>query len=121
MKGKARAKILSNGHIKCGDITGSIHAVAKSLMNGAPVNGWDAWFYKDENGNKIVIDELRREDTGSQAQTSQPANLKPVNKEINMNITLTINANKHEVDCAPSETLLSAVRRLGLLRSQIWR
>ena len=54
-----RAKILSNGHIKCGDVTGSIHFVAKSLMNGAPVNGWDVWFYKDENGNKIVIDELR--------------------------------------------------------------
>jgi len=29
------------------------------LMNGAPVNGWDMWFYKDENGNKIVINELR--------------------------------------------------------------
>jgi site-specific DNA-methyltransferase (adenine-specific) len=54
-----RAKILSNGHIKCGDVTGSIHAVAKSLMNGAPVNGWDVWFYKDANGRKIVIDELR--------------------------------------------------------------
>ena len=36
-----RAKILSNGHIKCGDVTGSIHGVAKSLTNGAPVNGWD--------------------------------------------------------------------------------
>ena len=54
-----RAKILSNGHIKCGEVTGSIHGVAKSLMNGAPVNGWDVWFYKDKNGNKIVIDELR--------------------------------------------------------------
>ncbi len=30
-----------------------------------------------------------------------------------MNVTLTINSNKHEIDCAPSETLLSAVRRLG--------
>ncbi|RIK30253.1 MAG: xanthine dehydrogenase [Anaerolineae bacterium] len=30
-----------------------------------------------------------------------------------MNITLTINSNKHEIDCAPSETLFSAVRRLG--------
>ncbi len=29
-------------------------------MNGAPVNGWDVWLYKDENGAKIVIDELRR-------------------------------------------------------------
>ena len=54
-----RAKILSNGHLKCGNVTGSIHGVAKALMNGAPVNGWDIWFYKDESGNKIVINELR--------------------------------------------------------------
>ena len=54
-----RAKILSNGHLKCGNVTGSIHGVAKSLMNGTPVNGWDMWFYKDENGKKIVINELR--------------------------------------------------------------
>ena len=59
-KGKARAKILSNGHLQCGELTGSIHAVAKSLLNGAPVNGWDVWQYEDENGNKIVIDELRQ-------------------------------------------------------------
>lgn len=55
-----RAKILSNGHIKCGDITGSIHGVAKALMNGAPVNGWDVWYFKDKAGRKIVIDELRK-------------------------------------------------------------
>jgi modification methylase len=60
-KGRARAKILSNGHIKCGNITGSIHGVAKALMNGAPVNGWDMWYYKDADGNKIVIDELRKQ------------------------------------------------------------
>ena len=30
-----------------------------------------------------------------------------------MNITLAINGNKHEISCAPSETLLAAVRRLG--------
>jgi hypothetical protein len=45
--------------LKCGNLTGSIHAVAKALMNDAPVNGWDVWFYKDELGKKIVIDELR--------------------------------------------------------------
>jgi modification methylase len=53
------AKVLANGHIKCGKIIGSIHAVAKELSNGAPANGWSTWFYKDEKGNKIVIDELR--------------------------------------------------------------
>lgn len=30
-----------------------------------------------------------------------------------MNITLTINSTKHEIDCAPSDTLLSVIRRLG--------
>jgi len=58
-KNSTRAKILSNGHLKCGKLTGSIHGIAKALMNDAPVNGWDVWFYKDENGKKIVIDELR--------------------------------------------------------------
>jgi len=58
-KNGTRAKILSNGHLQCGDSTGSIHGVAKSLLNDAPVNGWDVWFYKDESGKKIVIDELR--------------------------------------------------------------
>ena len=56
---KIRAKILSNGHLKCGELTGSIHGVAKALMNGAPVNGWEMWLYKDESGKKIVINELR--------------------------------------------------------------
>jgi len=54
-----RAKILSNGHIRCGEITGSIHGVAKTLMENAPANGWDLWFYKDESEKKIVINELR--------------------------------------------------------------
>lgn len=58
-KNGTQAKILSNGHIKCGDIIGSIHGVARALMGGAPVNGWDVWFYRDELGRKIVIDELR--------------------------------------------------------------
>jgi hypothetical protein len=33
--------------------------VAKSLTGDAPANGWDLWFYEDENGQKIVINELR--------------------------------------------------------------
>jgi len=55
-----KAKVLANGHIKCKGVTGSIHGVAKALTNGAPVNGWDVWFYKDEHGKKIAIDELRK-------------------------------------------------------------
>jgi modification methylase len=63
-----RAKILSNGHIRCGDVTGSIHGVAKHLMNDAPTNGWDVWFYKDEDGEKIVIDELRNKIRGQKSK-----------------------------------------------------
>jgi modification methylase len=52
------AKILANGHIKCGKSIGSIHSIAKELSNGAPANGWTMWMY-EENGEKKVIDELR--------------------------------------------------------------
>ena len=58
-KNGKKAKILSNGHLRCGQISGSIHGVARALMKNAPANGWDLWFYEDENGNRIVIDELR--------------------------------------------------------------
>lgn len=54
-----KAKILANGRLRCGKLTGSIHGVAKALMENAPANGWDLWFYEDEQGNKILIDELR--------------------------------------------------------------
>jgi modification methylase len=60
-KNGTRAKILSNGHLRCGTITGSIHGVARTLMNDAPANGWDLWFYEDETGKRIVIDSLREE------------------------------------------------------------
>ena len=53
-----RCHVLANGHIRCKDLTGSIHGVAKSLM-GAPLTRWDVWYYKDEDGKKKVIDELR--------------------------------------------------------------
>ena len=60
-KNGKKAKILSNGHLKCGEMTGSIHGIARALMNGAPVNGWDVWFYKDENGVRHSIDDLRKQ------------------------------------------------------------
>ncbi len=51
------ALILANGHIRCGKISGSIHAVARELAN-APVNGGKMWRYK-ERGKLKLIDELR--------------------------------------------------------------
>ena len=60
-KNGVRAKILANGHIRCGKVTGSIHGVARTLMEDAPVNGWDVWLYKDENGVAKAINELREQ------------------------------------------------------------
>jgi DNA modification methylase len=56
-KGKREAVVLSNGHIKCGKIIGSIHFVAKELSK-SPANGWDAWMY-NEDGELKAINELR--------------------------------------------------------------
>jgi modification methylase len=51
------AVVLADGKIRCRELSGSIHAIAKSLA-GAPANGWDMWLY-EENGEKKTIDELR--------------------------------------------------------------
>jgi modification methylase len=54
------AIILANGHIQCGGLTGSIHGIAKSLLNGAPANGWDCWFFENSNGDRAPIAKLRQ-------------------------------------------------------------
>ena len=58
-KNDTRAKVLANGHLRCGKLTGSIHTVARALMQDAPANGWELWFFQDDHGNKIAINELR--------------------------------------------------------------
>lgn len=50
---------LADGHIRCGELTGSIHAVAKALA-GIPCNGWEMWLVEDQDGKRMVIDELRK-------------------------------------------------------------
>jgi DNA modification methylase len=54
------AKVLINGHIRCGKLTGSIHSVARSLLGNIPANGWELWMYENEIGEKVAIDTLRR-------------------------------------------------------------
>ncbi|MCX6100024.1 MAG: DNA methyltransferase, partial [Candidatus Bipolaricaulota bacterium] len=53
------ATILANGQLQCGSLTGSIHAVAKSLFDGAPANGWECWIY-EKGGQRLVINALRQ-------------------------------------------------------------
>lgn len=59
IRGNKIATILSNGKIRCGQTTDSIHGMAKKLTD-APANGWDFWLFEDENGDRKPIDELRK-------------------------------------------------------------
>jgi modification methylase len=52
------ATVQADGKIISGGFKGSIHSVAKSLLNGAPINGWDAWFCLQED-KKVFLDVLR--------------------------------------------------------------
>lgn len=57
--GDIEAVVRVDASILCGELVGSIHQVAKQLL-GAPVNGWEKWYYVDEQGGKQPIDWLRK-------------------------------------------------------------
>ena len=58
-KGEATAIILSDGNIQHKGTKGSIHQIGTMLV-GAPCNGWEHWYYKNDKGDLIVINELRK-------------------------------------------------------------
>ncbi len=53
------ALVRVDASIVCGELVGSIHKVAKQLLN-APANGWEKWFYADGHDQKYPIDRLRK-------------------------------------------------------------
>jgi len=57
--GGQRAFIMADGSLRCGELTGSIHSVARALSNNRPTNGWDCWLYATGSGQFIPIDMLR--------------------------------------------------------------
>jgi hypothetical protein len=68
-----QACILTNGQIRYGESTGSIHKVGREILK-APCNGWMAWYYIDEvSGKREPIDVLRknlREEMSAQSSVS---------------------------------------------------
>jgi modification methylase len=59
-RGKQSARILADGSLKANQLHGSIHQVAKQLLDG-PANGWEHWYYVDPNsGQRRSINELRK-------------------------------------------------------------
>jgi len=59
------AQIKPDGRLRLGDFEGSIHQAGVFLMHGSPCNGWDNWYYEDEQGELRVIDELREKLRGA--------------------------------------------------------
>lgn len=42
------------------DFIGSIHKTGTHLSGGSPCNGWEHWYYQDEEGQYLPIDTLRQ-------------------------------------------------------------
>ncbi len=57
--GEQTATVLANGHLRRNGMVGSIHEVAKAIQ-GAPCNGWEHWYFLDEQtSERRPIDVLR--------------------------------------------------------------
>lgn len=56
---KNNAVIQADSNLFIQGFIGSIHQAAKYLSDGKPSNGWDRWYYENENGDLKQIDELR--------------------------------------------------------------
>lgn len=52
------ATIMVDGTLSCGELKGSIHSVARTLLN-MPANGWNCWLYENAEGKKLSINTLR--------------------------------------------------------------
>ena len=57
--GDTEAVVRADASVVSGEMVGSIHKVAKYLLD-APANGWERWFYIDEQGKRYPIDRLRK-------------------------------------------------------------
>lgn len=53
------ATVKPDGKLRLDKSEGSIHQVARQLLDGSPCNGWDLWYYRDDAGNFQSIDNLR--------------------------------------------------------------
>lgn len=54
-----RAIVKPDGKLICNDFEGSIHQTGKYLMNGSPCNGWQHWYFEEDDKTLRPIDELR--------------------------------------------------------------
>ena len=72
VKGEVTGVVRADGAIQCDGLVGSIHQVGRKLMN-APCNGWEHWFYEDEQGERRPLDALRQAYLAAQAVSQPPS------------------------------------------------
>ena len=59
--GKVEAFVKSDGTLTANFGDGSIHQMGAAAQNQSACNGWVYWHYKEETGNLVLIDELRKQ------------------------------------------------------------
>ena len=52
-KAEAQAMVMANGQLAYNGETGSIHAIGRAIRN-APCNGWEHWYYQDEDTGELL-------------------------------------------------------------------
>jgi site-specific DNA-methyltransferase (adenine-specific) len=62
------AQIVTDARLRYGTYEGSIHQVGRHIQ-GNPCNGWEHWYYEDENGELLPIDRLREKIRAQQQGT----------------------------------------------------
>lgn len=53
------ATVQADSHVRWNDQMGSIHKIAALAQGKTAFNGWEYWYYEDQDGILISIDELR--------------------------------------------------------------
>lgn len=57
---RATATVQADGTLRSGETAGSIHKVGAHLLGLPALNGWEHWYYRDEqSGDLVAIDRLR--------------------------------------------------------------
>jgi site-specific DNA-methyltransferase (adenine-specific) len=54
-----QARLKPDGQLVCDGVEGSIHQVGRHLMGGSPCNGWEHWYFTDDDGQFRPLDVLR--------------------------------------------------------------
>lgn len=54
------ARVMANGRLRISEFEGSIHQAGRHLSDGKPCNGWEHWYYQDEEQRLQKIDALRQ-------------------------------------------------------------